>query len=364
MRLYPIRLTMGTIFNRKYDLEVTYYGSFAWGDGYGTSNMHWVKYLDRAGVKVFPYFTFEHQDRYSLEGDVEEQEILNRAGEIKKIGIIETPPTFMEGCGSEIKIGSTMTEADRICDEWVVNCNSLDYLILPNNWQKEVFQKCGVKTPIWVIPFGSEVNIFKYKKRPKRKIFTFGTIGYMMPTRVEKDRKNFWKLIQAFISEFEPDEPVRLLIKSSSLESGFYKYWKDPRIILDNKRVSREELRDIYYQMDCFVFPSRGEGVGQPPREAMATGLPCILTNWSSLTDVALPEISYPLSYTLSQRVMPEEPGMWADVDVRELMYYMRYVYEHRDEAMEKGKRASEFMNKNYTWEQSAEKLKEYLIKL
>ena len=257
-----------------------------------------------------------------------------------------------------------MTEADVICDEWVENCNKLNYLILPNEWQKEVFQKCGVKTPIWVIPFGSETNLFKYIKRPKREVFTFGTIGYMMPTREEKDRKNFWKLIQAFISEFDKKEPVRLLIKSSSAESGFYKCWKDPRIILDNERIPRERLRDVYYDMDCFVFPSRGEGVGQPPREAMSTGLPTILTNWSSLTEVALPEISYPLSYTLSKREMAEEPGMWADVDVAELMYYMRYVYEHQDEAMEKGKKASEFMKNNFTWEQSAEKLKKHLVNI
>lgn len=358
---------MDNILNRKYDLSVNYFGSYCWGDGYGTSNMHWSKYLDRAGVKIYPYYTFEYEERYSIEGDFEENEILKREAEVNilPIGIIETPPTFFDGCISKIKIGSTMTEADKISEEWVASCNNMDYLVLTSDWQKEVFQKCGVTTPIWVIPSGSETNVFKYKKRKKRKVFTFGSVGYMMPTQVLRDRKNFWGMVQAFVSEFGSDEPVELRIHSTSAESGYYKRWKDPRIKVDNTRIPREELRDLYYDMDCFIFPSRGEGVGQPPREAMATGLPCILTNWSSLTDVAHPDISYPLSYTLVQRQqMAEEPGLWADVDIKELMYWMRYVYEHQDEAMEKGRKASEYINKNFTWELAAKRLKEKLLQL
>jgi len=223
-----------------------------------------------------------------------------------------------------------------------------------------------VRVPIKVIPFGTEFEYFKPKIRPKRKVFTFGSLGFFMPTRDENDRKGFWKLIQAFISEFEPNEPVRLLIKSSSDESKFFVNWKDPRIEVRTKVVSREKLAGIYYEMDCFVLPTRGEGVGQPPREAMATGLPVIMTNWSSLADICDEEFCYPLNdYKLVRRTgFNRQPGLWADVNVRELMYWMRYVYEHQGEARQKGEKASKWIRKHFSWENSAKKMRKFLEEL
>ena len=49
-----------------------------------------------------------------------------------------------------------------------------------------------------------------------------------------------------------------------------------------------------------------------------------------------------------------EQPGFQARIDVTELMYWMRYVYEHYNEATEKGKKASEFIHKNYSWDACA----------
>jgi len=56
------------------------------------------------------------------------------------------------------------------------------------------------------------------------------------------------------------------------------------------KRVFLLEDRDIdmvslYNNSDCFLFPSRSEGIGLPLLEAMACGIPCITTNYGSLSD-------------------------------------------------------------------------------
>ena len=346
-------------------IKVNYYGSFEWGDGYGTSNMHWAKYLEREGVKIYPHFTFETRERYWIEGDQEEAKILNRQFERQDIGIVETPPRFFEANVSKIKIGSTMTETDAIGQDWVDACNKMDYIVLPTEFQKKAFSSSGVKVPIKVIPFGTEFDHFPYRERPERDVFTFGSVGFYQPVVDYKDRKNFWGIIQAFVSEFERDEPVRLILKSTSPESHYFTHWKDPRIEVLTERVSRKKLADIYHDMDCFVFPSRGEGVGQPPREAMATGLPTIVTNWSSLTEIALPKYSYPLNdFKLEKRIgFSSQPGNWAMVDTRELMYWMRYVYENQKEARQKGYDGSQWIKKNFSWEVSAKKMKEFLLK-
>jgi glycosyltransferase involved in cell wall biosynthesis len=123
-----------------------------------------------------------------------------------------------------------------------------------------------------------------------------------------------------------------------------------------------EEIEQLYWYFDCFVFPSHAEGSGLPPREAMATGLPCILTNWSGLTEIADPAFTYPLTpiaIDIPDVRGSEQPGFMARIDIQELMYWMRYVYEHREEAQEKGKLASQYIHKYWNWDYCAEDLRQ-----
>lgn len=50
--------------------------------------------------------------------------------------------------------------------------------------------------------------------------------------------------------------------------------------------VSDEQLRGLYEQAGCFVFPSKYEGYGLPPTEAMALGCPVICARSASLPEV------------------------------------------------------------------------------
>jgi glycosyltransferase involved in cell wall biosynthesis len=51
-------------------------------------------------------------------------------------------------------------------------------------------------------------------------------------------------------------------------------------------RVSDDELVALYRGADCLVFPSRYEGFGFPPLEAMACGTPVISSNRTSLPEI------------------------------------------------------------------------------
>ena len=51
----------------------------------------------------------------------------------------------------------------------------------------------------------------------------------------------------------------------------------------------------------------------------------------------------------------------WADPSEEHLIYLMRYVYEHQEAAIEKGKKASYDVLNNWTWRNSARQIQQRL---
>jgi glycosyltransferase involved in cell wall biosynthesis len=94
--------------------------------------------------------------------------------------------------------------------------------------------------------------------------------------------KNHGRLIEAMrvVRERRPD--LRLVLTGGGLEDlGDLPDWVDRRGL-----VSREELLSLYQRASCLVFPSRYEGFGLPPLEAMASGCPVAAADAGSLPEI------------------------------------------------------------------------------
>lgn len=85
------------------------------------------------------------------------------------------------------------------------------------------------------------------------------------------------------------------------------------------------------------VYPSRGEGFGITPLEAMATGLPAIVPNAHGITEY------FNAGYMLEVKVAEKCPGLYhsfkgQDVgemvicDVNDLRQQMRFAYNHQQQ--------------------------------
>ncbi len=113
-------------------------------------------------------------------------------------------------------------------------------------------------------------------------IFSMGS------TRPHKDLPT---LLSAFAQLAPRHEDLRVLLAGAG-ERGYIEsvLGSAPRDVRDRVaftgRVSDAELRTLYAGAAVFAFPSRYEGFGLPPLEAMALGAPVVVSNAASLPEV------------------------------------------------------------------------------
>ena len=263
----------------------------------------------------------------------------------QKIALLFHNPYSILRLEAPYRILYTMFESTKIPDDWRPYLDAADKIIVPSKWCQKVFLEAGVKTE--VVPLGYNEKVFTYKPRTNRQKnrenFTF--VHY----NAFNLRKGFLEVFKAFCKEFSKDEPVRMIFKTT-LEHI-------PLPITKSEYPNIEIIRS-----DCFVFPSRGEGFGLTPLEAMATGIPAIVPNAHGITEYFDPEYMYEVKVkemcpAIYSRYKNQDVGKMYVSDVDDLAKKMRYIYEHQDEAIEKGKLAAEYV-KNWTSRKNEESLK------
>jgi len=156
-------------------------------------------------------------------------------------------------------------------------------------------------------------------------------------------KKNIKCLLEAFelVLRNHPTSTLKLVLVGGSAASGYpVEEWvKAPglrgRVVLAGY-VAEELLNALYEDALIFVYPSLYEGFGLPPLEAMARGVPTIVSSTSSLPEVVGED---------GVCVDPRRPDLFADA-----ISALAADADRRNELSERGrKRASD-----YTWTKSA----------
>jgi len=267
-------------------------------------------------------------------------------------------------------VGFTMTEVDRINQEWVSRCNSMNEVWVPSRFNYETFLAHGVKPEaLHIMHLGIDTQHFKPSRMDETKEkFTFLSCFELIP------RKACDVLMEVFCQEFSSNEPVELVIKSfenggrydpqgktltSMLDSIHEKYPEAPSITLKKEIMPYSELPSIYKNADCFISISRGEGWNLPVMEAMSCGVPVIALNWSGQTEFLTPLNSFLVEVPeLEELKVPWCPDCrWAVVDKNSLRKVMRTVFEQPQAVKQKGLRARINVTKKFSVRTIAEQI-------
>ena len=274
------------------------------------------------------------------------------------------------------KIGWSMWEYTAIPKDWVPGSNSVPAVFVPCTFNKEIWVRAGTKVPVHVVHLGVNKYILYY--RPDNTFdgprmintssngspaefkrtysgFTFIMTGTVCP------RKQPDMVYRVFNKLFADKNDVRLIMKTPKRMPLGYIPTHNVQIISQTWNPVR--LADLLREGDCFVYPTRGEGFGLSPVEAMAVGNTAIVTDWSGPADYLDDKHAYKLSYSLTGEV----GSHWGDVfgyplpNEEHLEELMWHVYTHQDEARAKGRLAAKFVANNLTSDHTAQRIVDIL---
>lgn len=271
-------------------------------------------------------------------------------------------------------IGFTYWETSKIPSHWVQHLNQMHGIFLSSNHNVELFQKSGVRVPLFHIrpclsPIQSNSKVQPnlqtspdyLKQLPE---FRFLSVLSWI------NRKGYDLLLKAFWQEFSSKDNVSLIIKTVDPDANLKEIEKlkisygishnTAPLYIDTEVRSDAEMDQLYRNCQAFVLPSRGEGIGYPLLEAAQRGLPIIATGWGGHLDFLHDNNSFLIPYHFVP-VKPQGfyPGyqpdqLWAEPSVEQLKVLMRNVYENYAHAVAKGKAAQQYVEQHYTHELAA----------
>lgn len=349
----------------KYHIKVAWNSIVNFPSGYAVSAKNFMLALDNMGVDVRYKYVYGQGTPFPIEEpEMSDNYIINV---IRGRKFDEGIPQVVYGQGDvfyrntgRYKIGYTMLETTGIPEEWVKQANQMDEVWVPSTFNVETFRNSGVTVPIYVMPLGVDTNYFNeniksYKEHDKYTFLSVFEWG---------ERKAPEILLRAYYKAFTKEDNVILICKIFNKDASIniqeeldkLRLPEDgPEIlILYNQVIEDYQMPILYRSSDCFVLSTRGEGWGMPILEAMACGLPTIATRWSSQTDFMTEENSYFIEIEGLVDAVAKCPYyrgfQWADPSEQDLADKLRYVYEHQDEAKEKGKRAALDVKNKWDW--------------
>ncbi|MBI4611251.1 MAG: methyltransferase domain-containing protein [Candidatus Rokubacteria bacterium] len=263
--------------------------------------------------------------------------------------------------------------------DWVEGIRrNVDELWVPSQYVKDCFVSSGVAgESVVVIPNGFDPAIFHpdapAMNLPTAKRFKFLFVGGSI------SRKGIDVLLAAYLEEFSAADDVCLIIK----DQAYYRHRLDtalgdltrradaPEVLYFYDDVLPQQMAGYYRAADCLVHPFRGEGFGMPILEAMASGLPVLVTDYGPVREFCPEDAAW---FIPCRTIAFPEPRVdhlktvghpvWAEPDRTALRALMRHVSEHPEECRARGRRAAEAAHRRFTWAHVADRYAERLTAL
>ncbi len=271
-------------------------------------------------------------------------------------------------------IGYWFWEMPRFPAQWHAHADVYDEIWVGSRFVQQAIAE-QVQTPVIHMPGSIEVKLPAESTRLALGLpddtfvvlFVFDALSII-------ERKNPWAVIQAFEQAFSAAEranKVKLVMKITNLErfpferNRLYAAMQNVNGVILDKYLTRLEVNALIDHCDAYISLHRSEGFGLTLAEAMYLGKPCIATAYSGNMDFMNTQNSYLVPYQLLEldtAYPPYDAGNhWANPDVGAAAHFLREIYTRRDEASQKGLRASAYLREHYAPEAAGKRIAAHL---
>jgi len=273
------------------------------------------------------------------------------------------PATYYQ-FNSKYTVGYTPWESTKIPSHWLENMRRCDEIWTTSNFVKSVYESHNVNANIHVIPHGISED-FKIVERELTSTFNFLHIGG------DSKRKNAQMAVDAFLELYEGNKDFRLILKYDKfclaevyINGRLLPASLHPQIVAIPESLGLDDLVALYHKAHCLIYPTMGEGFGMIPFEAIATGLPTIVTNLTGCADFA--HYAIPLSANLDKAMWNDQlyatdTGEWASPDFDELVDLMENVVSEYDDVKKFFVKSAKILHSEWSWDSTAAKILERL---
>jgi FkbM family methyltransferase len=219
----------------------------------------------------------------------------------------------------------------------VLNTN-FDAILAPTVFVAKTLIDSGLSRSVRVIGFAPRLEAFHALATTHRvrggRPFTFLHVSSGFP------RKGIDALLLAYARAFRSADRVDLIIKVFPNPHNTVRLqvadWQAanrdaPAITLIDCDSTDEEILQLYRNVDAVVLPTRGEGFNIPAAEAMAAGLPLIVTGYGGHLDFCNSSVRLiDYSFAPSGSHLSASGSLWAEPDVDDLIRALSDAASHR----------------------------------
>ena len=284
--------------------------------------------------------------------------------------LVETPHHYFFDSYNKPKIAYNVWESTLQPPYFFNKLLEFDQIWVPSQWQADCTIKQGAHpNTVKVVPEGVDVNTF-YPEDPQTTLdYVDGRFKFTLFGRWDY-RKSTKEIIETFLKEFKPSEPVDLIVSIDNPYSGDSHGTTEKRLKhygFTDKRIkikhfpSREDYVTYLKNGHVFLSCARSEGWNLPLIEAMACGTPSIYSACSG-------QMEFAKGKGLPVKILGEKPVMDADYnhfnssvgnyyepDYKDLARVMRDAFEnyidHKKRAIEEAK----LIHRDFNWDKVAE---------
>ncbi len=360
-------------------LWINYHGLFGSPMSWAQVNREMVLALDRLGcrVTVMAYRGFGYDPDFPIDDRIRS---LRSGPRSPEWDLAFEYPLNYDRLRSKRKAGLLVYETTELPPHWARAVREhLDLLVVPSTFCMRAAERSGIPGERIVrVPYAYDPSRFTpcpgsaVERDGLEDRFTFLCLA--MPHL----RKGLRELVRAFHEEFDPEEPVQLILKLpylpgrhrrkpwelEDLEAWMPQQETEPscrRIHVVCRSEPPDRIPSLLAQCDAYVQPSYGEGFGLAILEAKAVGKPTIVTGWGGHMDFCTADNSYLVDYEMipageSQYDNGSNSALCARPLVSSLRKQMRRVFRNPEEARTKAVRSLDDI-RSLTWESVARQL-------